>query len=460
MADLIDKAESDMSQMINRVGSQAVSRGGQAAVKLSINVARSVTNAPYAAAAAVWGAARRAVHEATDTGKVTLKTFSNLADGRREVITLDDQAVSRELEKELKRHGVTWAMEKQSDGSTTFHVQGADIELVQHALGVAAERVDERLVRRGGDRQEQPQQEQSAQEQAREHDGTEQEQSVAERDDQVLDLDEAERSALADELRKYADYREGDLDLDTRERAAELSNDPTYAYDEQATTEALEQEQEQIGQFQQEQIAAASPYRELADQVEQTGRLDLTDDAVRRDVTEVVENTGWRLDGDAQDAPPQPIQRVVEAVQAPRPQEQPQHDQVPQQAAPERDEYDEPVQADSVGAHGTDELPEDAPARSSADDATVEHNQPAATAERDEAVADRGGHSEQRDPAASRAEQAPQISARDQTRRRNADRIDKKVTEKKAELSADKARTKKRGPRRDTANEARPTRRG
>jgi hypothetical protein len=66
------------------------------------------------------------------------------------------RAVSRELEKELKRHGVTWAMEKQSDGSTTFHVQGADIELVQHALGVAAERVDERLVRRGGDRQEQP----------------------------------------------------------------------------------------------------------------------------------------------------------------------------------------------------------------------------------------------------------------------------------------------------------------
>lgn len=425
MADLIDKAESDMSQMINRVGSQAVSRGGRAAVKLSINVAKSVTNAPYAAAAAVWGAVRRAVHEATDTGKVTLKTFSNLADGRREVITLDDQAVSREFERELKRHGVTWTVEQHRDGSRTFHVQGKDAELIQHALGVAAARVDEKIVRGAPELQAEQQpveQDQPQQEQAREHDGTEQEHPVAERDDQVLDLDEAERSALADELRKYADYREGDLDLDTRERAAELSNDPTYAYDEQATTEALEQEQEQIGQFQQEQVAAASPYRELADQVEQTGRLDLTDDAVRRDVTEVIENTGWRLDGDAQDAPPQPMQRVVEAVQA-----------------------------ESVGAHGTDELREDAPARSSADDATPE---------RDEAVADRGGHSEQRDPAASRAEQAPQISGRDQTRRRNADRIDKKVTEKKAELSADKARTKKRAPRRDTANEARPTRRG
>ena len=41
-----------------------------------------------------------------------------------------------------------------------------------------------------------------------------------------------------------------------------------------------------------------------------------------------------------------------------------------------------------------------------------------AVVEQDGAVTDRGGHSEQRDPAASRAEQAPQISARDQTRRR------------------------------------------
>lgn len=289
MADLIDKAESDMSQMINRVGSQAVSRGGQAAVKLSINVAKSVTNAPYAAAAAVWGAARRAVHEATDTGKVTLKTFSNLADGRREVITLDDQAVSRELEKELKRHGVTWAMEKQSDGSTTFHVQGADIELVQHALGVAAERVDERLVRRGGDRQEQPR-------------------------------DLVDATAV-----------------------------PTHGSDE---------------------LREDAPEQNVVD-----ANADRSDDDVTRPVDE-----------------------------------------------PDR--------------------------------------QPAAVVEQDGAVTDRGGHSEQRDPAASRAEQAPQISGRDQTRRRNADRIDKKVTEKKAELSADKARTKKRAPRRDTANEARPTRRG
>ena len=81
-----------------------------------------------------------------------------------------------------------------------------------------------------------------------------------------------------------------------------VSYDPTYAYDEQARAEALEREQEQIDQFQQQQVAAASPYRELADHVEQTGRLDLTDDAVRRDVTEVIENTGWRVDGDVRGA--------------------------------------------------------------------------------------------------------------------------------------------------------------
>lgn len=457
MADLVDKAEAELSQIMARITMATMQSG----LRLSATVGKGVALAPYKVAAAVWNVTSNAISKAAhpEQGKVSLRQFTQLTEGKRDVVKLDDKAVSREFERELKRHGVTWTVEQHRDGSRTFHVQGKDAELIQHALGVAAARVDEKIARGAPELQAEQQpveQDQPQQEQAREHDGTEQEHPVAERDDQVLDLDEAERSALVDELRKYADYREGDLDLDTRERAAELSNDPTYAYDEQATTEALEQEQEQIGQFQQEQVAAASPYRELADQVEQTGRLDLTDDAVRRDVTEVIENTGWRLDGDAQDAPPQPMQRVVEAVQAPRPQEQPQHDQAPQQAAPERDEYDEPVQAESVGAHGTDELREDAPARSSADDATAEHDQPAATADRDEAVTDRGGHSQQREAPAPVADRPPrQLSPRDETREKVAKRIDQDVKAKKEELRQSKTRTRNRTPGRDAATEAR-----
>lgn len=274
MADLVDKAESDMSQLINKVGTQVASRSGKAAVTLSVNVAKGVANVPYTAAAAMWGAARQAIHDAKDSGRVTLKEFSNLADGRREVVTLDDQAVSRELEKELKRHGVTWASEKQPDGSTTFHVQGKDIELVQHALGVAAQRVDERL--------------------------------VSQRDVQPA-----------------------------------------------------------------------------VDDVQQYGADDLREDA------------------------PDLPQSVV----------------------------------DETPARAGDEPAVDAP-------------------EPDGTVVDQGGHTEQRQPAATRAEQAPQVSARDQTRRRNADRIDKKVAEKKAERSTEKTRTKKRTPSRDSSESSRASRRG
>lgn len=552
MADLVDKAEAELSQIMARITMATMQRG----LRLSATVGKGVALAPYKVAAAVWNVTSNAISKAAhpDQGKVSLRQFTQLTEGKRDVVKLDDKAVAREFERELKRHGVTWTVEQHRDGSRTFHVQGKDAELIQHALGVAAARVDEKIARGAPELQadQQPvEHEQPQQEQTPEHDGTEQEHEVSDprliehghapyqhedgasesyfvtidqggvqqtlwgvdleraidvsgaqigdgitlenvgsipvtlpdgtkahrntwnvtvtdaqqtvtdaqqpevhEDHQVLDLDEGERSAVADELRKYADYSEGDLDLDTRELAGELSNDPTYAYDEQATSEALEQEQERIGQVQQEQVAAATPYRELADQVEQTGRLDLTDDAVRRDVTEVIDNAGWRLDGDAQDAPPQPMQRVVEVVQAPRQQEQPQHDQAPQRAAPERDEYDEPVQAESVGVHGTDELREDAPARSSAEDATPEHDQPAATAERDEAVADRGGHSQQREAPAPVADRPPrQLSPRDETREKVAKRIDQDVKAKKEELRQSKTRT--RTPGRDAATEAR-----
>lgn len=464
MADLVDKAEAELTQIMARITMATMQRG----LRLSATVGKGIVAAPYKAAAAVWNLSSNLINKATrpEQGKVSLKQFTQLTEGKRDMVKLDDKAVSREFERELKRHGVTWTVEQHRDGSRTFHVQGKDAELIQHALGVAAARVDEKIARGVPElqaeqqpvEQEQPQQEQSAPEQTPEHDGTEQEQPVAERDDQVLDLDEAERSALADELRKYADYREGYLDPGEAlsERAAELSNDPTYAYDEQATAEALEQEQEQIGQFQQVQIAAGDPYRELADQVEQTGQLDLTDDAVCRDVAEVIDNAGWRLDGDGLAPTPQPMQRVVEAVQAPRPQEQPQHDQAPQQAAPERDEYDEPVQAEGVGAHGTDELREDAPARGTAEDSAPEHDEAAATRERDEAVADRGGHSQQRETPAPVADRPPrQLSPRDETREKVVKRIDQDVKAKKEELRQSKTRTRNRTPGREAATEAR-----
>lgn len=134
----------------------------------------------------------------------------------------------------------------------------------------------------------------------------------------VLELNNVERVALATELRKYADYREGDLSFDLGERAAELHTDPTYAYSQDAIESELRREEEVMRRINQKFAVAASPYRDLADQVEATGRLNLADSDIRRDVTEVIDNTGWEVGEDPFRLPPEPMRRVVEAVQAPR----------------------------------------------------------------------------------------------------------------------------------------------
>ncbi|SPT53473.1 Uncharacterised protein [Actinomyces bovis] len=142
--------------------------------------------------------------------------------------------------------------------------------------------------------------------------------SMAWENRQVLSLDATERAALADELRKYAAWREGDLNFDIHERIAELGQDPTYAYDLARQDRELELERQRIDQFSQEQAQAANTYRQLAHQVEQNGQLDLTDMAVRREVIEMIDNHGWQLDNRALESVPAPMRRVVEAcLQAP-----------------------------------------------------------------------------------------------------------------------------------------------
>lgn len=57
--------------------------------------------------------------------------------------------------RELRRHGVTFAVERSADGTRYFHVEGRNAELVEHALRLAAARVDEQIrhtaARRQGD---------------------------------------------------------------------------------------------------------------------------------------------------------------------------------------------------------------------------------------------------------------------------------------------------------------------
>ena len=143
MVDLVDKGEAELQQLTQKVTMTASS----ASMKASLWVGKGVAAAPFKAVTAIYRQLERRANKRSESGQVSLKDFSKIAEGKRELVNIDDAAVSKELERELRRHGVLWSMETHRDGSRTFHIQGKDAELIQHALSVAAERVDEKLAR-------------------------------------------------------------------------------------------------------------------------------------------------------------------------------------------------------------------------------------------------------------------------------------------------------------------------
>ncbi len=78
--------------------------------------------------------------------KVSLKELAGTGSARQ-VVVVDDTLVARELERKLKRYGVTFAVEAARDGSRTFHVQCKDVHVVERALSKAAERIDDRIAK-------------------------------------------------------------------------------------------------------------------------------------------------------------------------------------------------------------------------------------------------------------------------------------------------------------------------
>lgn len=76
-------------------------------------------------------------------GKVSLKQFTRDVDGRREVVGIEDRRLVDEITRELKRHGVEFAVERRGKEQTRyFHVRGDDAGVVAHAIERAQERVD------------------------------------------------------------------------------------------------------------------------------------------------------------------------------------------------------------------------------------------------------------------------------------------------------------------------------
>lgn len=150
MADLIDSAAGELQQagsQLTRAGVQTTVKIAAAATRITAKVGARAVGGTIHALIALLDAAREATRSRAQEGEVKLRQFTRVTDGKREVVPIKDTEVARQLSRELRRHGVTFAVEKNADGSRTFHVQGKDATLIEHALTSAAVRVDERITR-------------------------------------------------------------------------------------------------------------------------------------------------------------------------------------------------------------------------------------------------------------------------------------------------------------------------
>lgn len=133
----------------------------------------------------------------------------------------------------------------------------------------------------------------------------------------ALVLSDSERKALVAGLIYQAEQRDPGFDFDEWEIYADLASDPTYFGDERATDAYVERERRSYNAFAERAAALGRPFTDLAEQVERTGRLDLTDPSTWNLVNDSVDDCAVRNDPEAQSE----WRRIVEAVDAHSPQD-------------------------------------------------------------------------------------------------------------------------------------------
>lgn len=144
--------------------------------------------------------------------------------------------------------------------------------------------------------------------------------------DPLLELEPAERDAIAAQVRNYADYREAAFgSFDDSETRADLSGDPAYGYDAEAMRRAVAEAEASHQRVEEMNRASIAPFRDLADQIERTGWVDLRDQSTWTLMNEVVDDTGYSVE-DQESRPPADIAKVVEATFAARTERRREHE--------------------------------------------------------------------------------------------------------------------------------------
>lgn len=438
------RATSDVAKRLTSWSADATKKMGAGMTRTAANGARALSEALQEMAEGI----RERAHEKKWGSEIPLEDFAETVDGKREVVSLEDNELVDEVRQELRKHGVTFAVEQDDQDRFYLHVRGNDANLIAHAIDRAQERLDARRLeqeptvdgetepswegrdhleadrdaeqdladqlheklssdfvseadqlpaverldspmaltgpgsvqiyntdgadapeavtlrvnvteQRAGDWQFETDNGQKLSvadvsahlgrpegdvraaaeavapliaDHAEEHrtwsdrretvdlrndelkewdlrDATDRapvEQTLSSREEEYLnerrehfqspeggelELSDVERAALAQALTEHGDYlTSGTEGLDTRERAAELQADPTYAYNSDLFDQEIEREEAHIARIQQDASEMARPFHDLASQVEQSGRLDLADPQQRSLASQALEN--------------------------------------------------------------------------------------------------------------------------------------------------------------------------
>lgn len=118
----------------------------RASFQATVTVTEKGLAGSWTALRAVCEAARQMNAKRATTGQVRLHTFARISRGEREIIDIGDSRTAAKITQELKRLGVTFAVDRVQAGRV-FHVQGSDAKVVAHALDVASQQVDRRIAR-------------------------------------------------------------------------------------------------------------------------------------------------------------------------------------------------------------------------------------------------------------------------------------------------------------------------
>lgn len=131
--------------------------GTEAGLKVTAALSRlTVSSMKAALDAGTWAIAKTPLgRQHRDHGKMDLKSLQKLTGG-----DLHSQEVSpdllRTLQRDLKRRGVDFAIEKAPDGGFYVHFKGADVDTLKHAFTQAQARLDQASPRHGQTRDDQP----------------------------------------------------------------------------------------------------------------------------------------------------------------------------------------------------------------------------------------------------------------------------------------------------------------